>query len=132
MHTRIVRLSIAVLVLLAWTVTSWSQTRATRHVMQEKLAHTQGILEALMKSDFGVLEREADALSRATEQPGWAVLTTPEYIRYSSAFRNAVADVRAAAVDHDLDAAALHYAGMTMACYQCHRYVKNARIASGR
>jgi hypothetical protein len=36
-----------------------------------------------------------------------------------------------AAEERDLDAAAVHYAAMTMTCYQCHRYIKNARIVGG-
>jgi PEGA domain-containing protein len=126
---RILRMSTAVLAVLAWAASASPQTTATRHVMKDKLVHTQRMLEALMTSDLRLLETESESLAHVTEQPGWMVLTTPEYIRYSSAFLNATSDVVAAAKDHDLDAAAVHFTAMTMACYQCHRYLKNARIA---
>jgi hypothetical protein len=97
--------------------------------MQQKLELSHHVLEAVMTSDCDALERDSNALARLTEKPGWMVLTTPEYVRYSGAFVNAVQELSAAARDHDLDAAAIRYASMTMACYQCHRYVKNSRVA---
>jgi cytochrome c556 len=61
--------------------------------------------------------------------PGWSVLEGPEYQRQSAAFLRATRDLVEAAKGRDLDAAANHYTTLTMACYQCHRYMKNARIA---
>ena len=106
-----------------------AQTLSTHQVMLDKLTHTQRAVEALMKGDADAIAREANALSRLTEQPGWAVLTTPEYVHFSSAFLNATRDLDAAAREGDLDDAALHYASMVMACYSCHRYLKSARIS---
>jgi cytochrome c556 len=105
------------------------QTAATGRVMREKLAHSQQILKALLTSDFALLERESTALARATELPGWLVLEGPEYQRHSTAFLRATQDLIEAAKERDLDAAASHYTTLTMTCYQCHRYMKNARIA---
>lgn len=130
MHTRIIRLSVLCLSLLGVAAWSPGQTPATRQVMREKLQYTQRILEAVMKSDFMLLEQSSEALSRMPEKPGWMVLNTPEYIRYSGAFVNATQELLQSAKDHDLDAAAVHYASMSMTCYQCHRYVKNSRIAT--
>ena len=111
------------------TASTSGQTAATRILMQQKLDLSHHVLEAVMTSDFDALERDSTALARLTEKPGWMVLTTPEYVRYSGAFVNAVQELAAAAKDHDLDTAAIRYASMTMACYQCHRYVKNSRVA---
>lgn len=130
MHTRIIRLSVLCLSLIGVAAWSPGQTPATRQVMREKLQYTQRILEAVMKSDFMLLEQSSEALSRMPEKPGWMVLNTPEYIRYSGAFVNATQELLQSAKDHDLDAAAVHYASMAMTCYQCHRYVKNSRIAA--
>jgi hypothetical protein len=105
------------------------QTVATRHVMQEKLTHTHHILEAVMTSNHLLLQQSSLALSRVPQQLGWMVLKTPEYQRYSNAFVNAAQALVAAADERDLDAAAVHYAALTMTCYQCHRYLKSARIA---
>jgi hypothetical protein len=105
------------------------QTVATGRVMREKLAHSQRILEAILISDFALLERESDALSRATESPGWFVLKGPEYRKQSAAFLRATRDLVEAAKERDLDAAATHYTTLITSCYQCHKYMKNARIA---
>jgi hypothetical protein len=105
------------------------QTVATGRVMREKLMHSQRILEAILTSNFGLRERESTALSKATEAPGWFVLEGPEYQRQSAAFLRATRDLVEAAKERDLDAAANYYTTLTMTCYQCHRYMKNARIA---
>jgi len=105
-----VRRVIGVLAILLCGATSSSQTVAT--------------------SDLDTLEREAGALERLTGQPGWSVLTTPEYRHGSTAFVNATAKLVAAANERDLDAAAERYTAVTTACYQCHRYLKSARIAN--
>ena len=103
------------------------QTTATRKVMQEKLELSQQVLEAVMTSDFDGLQRGSEALARVTGKPGWMVLRTPEYARYSAAFAAAVQELATAAKDRDLDAAAVRYSAMTMTCYQCHRYVARSR-----
>lgn len=108
--------------------TASAQTLSARHVMLDKLLRTQRIVEALMKGEDDALAHEADALSRLTQQPGWMVLTTAEYVHYSSAFLNVTTALAAAAREGDLDGAARQYAGMVMACYSCHQYVKSARI----
>ena len=105
------------------------QTVATGRVMREKLMHSQRILEAILISNFDLLERESTALSKETEAPGWFVLEGPEYQRQSAAFLRATRDLVEAAKERDPDAAANHYTTLTMTCFQCHRYMKNARIA---
>ena len=108
---------------------AYGQTTATGRVMRMKLTHSQRILEAILTSDFALLQRESAALARATELPGWSVLNSPEYQRQSAAFLRATRDLIEAAKERDLDAAATDYTALTMSCYQCHRYMKNARIA---
>jgi hypothetical protein len=103
------------------------QTPATRKVMRDKLDLSHRVLESVMTSNLDALVSDTTALARITGRPGWAVLTTPEYVRYSGAFVAAVQSLSTAAKEHDLDTAAARYAAMTMACYDCHRYVKRAR-----
>jgi cytochrome c556 len=106
------------------------QTPATGRVMRDKLTHSQKMLEAIMTSDFALLDRESAELARATEAPGWFVFNSPEYLRQSAAFLHAVQDLAAAAKDRDLDAAATHYTTLMRSCFDCHRYMKNQRIAN--
>jgi hypothetical protein len=106
-----------------------AQTPSTGRVMREKLTHSQNILEAIMTSNFASLERESALLEKATESPAWSVFNSPEYLRQSAAFVRATLDLGDAAKARDLDAAALHYMSLTLSCFQCHRYMKNTRMA---
>lgn len=121
------------LIILAALVISGSslpgQTPATGAVMREKLAHSQKVLEALMTSNFALLSGESEALGEATKAPAWSVLKSPEYAAYSASFLRASQDLTAAANRRDFDSAAIHYVSVTLSCYQCHRYLKGARIA---
>jgi hypothetical protein len=106
-----------------------AQTAATGRLMQAKLAHSQKILEAILTSDFALLEQESNALGQVTKSPAWAVFYNPEYTRQSGAFLRAIDDLRDAAKGADLDGAASSYVSLTLSCFQCHRYMKNRRIA---
>lgn len=105
------------------------QTAATGNVMRQKLAHSKSILEAIMTSNYEELDSHATALARVTESAGWWVLQSPEYRLQSSAFLRSVQDLIEAAKRRDLDGALKSYNTMTMRCYECHKYMKGARIA---
>jgi hypothetical protein len=128
MNPRVVLLSIGMLVLGA--ACAPAQTPRTSRMMREKLGHSQKILEALTRSDQNLLVRETDALARIAASPQWtADLWTPELRGYAESFVKAVTDLTAAAKRNDFDAAAAHYNAMTMACFQCHRRLKDIRLA---
>lgn len=105
------------------------QTPATARVMREKLGHSQKILEAILTSNFALLDRESAALAKVTELPAWTVLQGPEYMKQSEAFLKALRDLRAAAKERDLDAAVQRYNALTTTCFGCHRYMKDRRLA---
>jgi hypothetical protein len=107
-----------------------AQTVATGRLMREKLAHAQKVLEAIMTSNYLMLDKESAALERVTEDPAWMVLKTPEYRRYSASFGRATQALASAARDRDFDAAEAANQSLMTSCYQCHRYVKNARLAT--
>ncbi len=117
----------AVLAVLA--VPTGAQTVETGRAMREKLTHSQRILEAIMTSDFALLDRESAAMVRMTELPAWSVLKSPEYLRQSAAFVRAIQDLRDSAKARDLDTAALNYMSLTLTCFQCHKHIKGMRIA---
>jgi len=107
-----------------------AQTVATGRLMREKLAHAQKVLEAIMTSNYAMLDKESSALERVSEDPAWMVLKTPEYRRYSASFMRAAQALVAAAKDRDFDAAEVANQSLMTSCYQCHRYVKNARVVT--
>jgi hypothetical protein len=106
-----------------------AQTPATSRVMREKLIHAERVLDALMTGDHALLARESAALEAATRTPGWAALKSERYFRYSETFRRAAEDLTDAAKQRDSDGAMRGYVAMTLACYSCHRYVNDSRIA---
>lgn len=106
-----------------------AQTVALQRLMQQKLAHSQGILAAVVMSNWGEMQRQSEALLQVTRDPGWMVMNTPEYAKHSQAFVKAADDLLDAARRRDLEAAPLAYVSMTLSCVQCHRYVARARIA---
>ena len=106
-----------------------AQTVALNRVMRQKLADAQGVLAAVVTSNWAELERRSKALGAATNDPAWLVLKTPEYSRQSEAFVRAANDLMDAAARRDQEGAPLAYVALTMRCVQCHRYVARARIA---
>jgi hypothetical protein len=123
------RLILTALILVLTMPAVPGQTPATRRVMREKLAHSQRILEAILTSNFGLLERETAALTRVTETPAWQALKSPEYLRQSEAFLMANRALSDAAKERDLDGAAEVYTSLTMSCFACHRHMKDSRLA---
>ncbi|HVH26109.1 MAG TPA: hypothetical protein VM818_05095 [Vicinamibacterales bacterium] len=123
------KLMLILLVLVLTAPTLPGQTPATRRVMREKLTHSQRILEAILTSDFALLERETTALTRVTETAAWQALRSPEYLRQSEAFLAANRSLNEAAKTRDLDGAAQLYSSLTMSCFACHRHMKDSRLA---
>jgi hypothetical protein len=109
--------------------TAPAQTPGTARVMRQKLAHSQKILEAILTSDFALLDRESAALEKVTQLPAWTALRGPEYLRQSEAFLKVLGELRASAKGRDLDAAAQQYNTLTTTCFACHRYMKDRRLA---
>ena len=98
--------------------------------MRLKLAHSQQLLEGLALNDARMVEKNAQALSTLTRDEMWQVLQTPEYLQYSVDFRKAADAVAAAAGKQNLDGAVLAYMGLTMQCVECHKHVRDVRMAS--
>ena len=125
-----IRLVVILLVLATSGSAGYGQTPGTGRVMREKLGHSQRILEAILTSNFTLLERESAALRKATESPAWGALKGPEYLRQSEAFLKALRELSAAASDRDLDGAVDRYVALTKSCFACHRYMKDRRMAN--
>lgn len=109
-----------------------AQTVETKRVMQQKLAQSQQLLGALVTSNWMVLGQRTEALQALTSQPGWQVLTTPEYRSQTAAFLRATQAVAAAATQRDQRTALTAYNQLVTSCVECHRYVARSRIAELR
>jgi hypothetical protein len=100
--------------------------------MREKLQHSQRILAALVTSDYGLLQRETQALTAITKSPEWSALMTPDLRPYTIEFTRALADLSAASERRDYDAAGTSYGALTASCIACHKHVAKSRVAGGQ
>ncbi len=107
-----------------------AQTAQTRQVMREKLALSQGLLAALVTSNWAVLDKNTQALVAVTKRPGWQVLQAPEYARNTSRFLQATQALADAAIERDEPAALVAYNRLVVSCVGCHRYVARSRLAN--
>lgn len=97
--------------------------------MRLKLAHSEKLLEGIALEDFPLIEKSAQALSIQCRDEMWQVLQTPDYLQHSIEFRRAADRVAAAAKKQNVDAAAFAYMGLTMQCVNCHKHVRDVRMA---
>jgi hypothetical protein len=124
------KMGLAILLIVIADGTSSSQTPRLSKVMRAKLDHSQRILEAVVTSNWGQLDRESRALASVTQDASWSALTMPEYVRHSGAFLRAIEDLIEAAKLRDLEAASLGFISLSTSCVSCHRYMARARIVS--
>lgn len=123
---------LAGLVMLGVTVAEPNRAPAPDAVadfMRLKLAHAQNILEGLATEDFVTIRKNAQELSLLSNASNWQVLQTPEYLQHSIEFRGIANSLTSAAEARNLDRAALAYVDMTMTCVNCHRHVRDVRMA---
>jgi hypothetical protein len=126
-----IRLGMAVL-LVAVTAgpSSSAQTARMKQVMRTKLEHSQRILEAVVTSNWQLLDRESREMASVVRDPAWSSLAMPEYVRHSEAFLRATGDLVEAAKLRDLEQASLGFLSLTTSCVNCHRYLARARIVT--
>jgi hypothetical protein len=101
--------------------------KKVKELMQKKLEHSQKLLEGLALNDFDKIGKHAEELMLISKKVEWQVVKTPRYEVQSNKFRRALEDLEQNAKDKDLDAAALSYVEMTLACVKCHKHVRAVR-----
>jgi hypothetical protein len=99
-------------------------------LMQKKLDHAQKVLEGVAVQDFEAIAKNAEELVLTSKKAGWMVIQTPDYVRHSEDFRRQGELLVKHAKDKNNDAAALAYVQMTLSCFNCHKHVREVRIAS--
>lgn len=106
-----------------------AQTVQLQKVMRAKLEQSQGLLAALVTSNWNDLERRSEELQRLTRDPAWAVMNAPQYASHGAAFLRAVEDLAQAAQRRDGESAPLAYVSLTLTCVRCHQAVARSRLA---
>ena len=97
--------------------------------MRLKLEHSKNVLEGLALEDYPMIAKNADKMSLLSHEASWNVLQTEEYLLRSGEFRRTAAALTEAAEEKNLDGAALAYVDLTMKCVNCHKYVREVRMA---
>ena len=100
-------------------------------LMKKKLDSAQKVLEGLAVRDFDLIEKHADNLVLLSKKAEFLVLKTPDYQMYSDDFRRNAEKAATMARQKNLDGAALSYVALTMNCVNCHKHVREVRMASG-
>ncbi len=98
--------------------------------MEVKLHHSQNVIEGLVSGDFDKIAKNAQDMSLLSLAETWQVLQTPQYIEYSKKFRTASDALADAAKKKNLDAATKAFNLVTLRCVECHKYVRDVRMAS--
>jgi hypothetical protein len=60
-----------------------------------------------------------------SQEAGWNVIQTPEYLRLSEDFRNTTGQLKQAAMEKNLDAVGLAFVKLSISCIDCHRHTKS-------
>ena len=80
-----------------------AQTPRLKQVMRAKLDHSQKILEAVVTSNWQLLDRESRDIALVVRDPAWQALMMPEFTRHSEAFLRATDGLTEAARLRDLE-----------------------------
>ena len=96
-----------------------------REFMRPKLLHSQKVLEGLTLANFDLIAKNAQDLSLLSQESGFRVLQTPDYLHEAQEFRRIADRLTTAARDKNLDGATLAYMELTLTCVQCHKHVRD-------
>ena len=97
---------------------------ARRAFMRSKLTSNQQIVEGLSLKDFDLIREGAQGVSALVKGQHWFVLETEEYQEHTVAMKDAADRLQKAAVQENIDAAALRYFDLTLTCIDCHQYLE--------
>lgn len=100
-----------------------------RHFMRKKLRASERILEGLAVEDFDLIKEGAKELNTMSSAERWRVSNDVMYKQFSTDFRQVTSELVKAAESKNLDRAALKWVDATMACIDCHRFVRGLMIA---
>lgn len=116
-------------VLAIWLATSQGQQpKKERSIfMRMKLHHAQQVLNGIAVGNFETVETNAVALALLAKNAEFQLMNSPEYRRYSDAFRRNAQTLAQRARDKNLDGAALSYVQLTLNCVDCHKHIREVR-----
>jgi hypothetical protein len=96
--------------------------------MRAKLSASTKILEGLALEDLDLVREGAIEMNKMSQAEQWRRSEDVLYRQFSADFRQTTSDLIEATKNHQFDRAALKWIDATMACIECHRYVRNKLV----
>jgi len=122
----LIAISLATLIL--WNSASVADEQ-THQTMKFKLHYAQGILEGITTENFELIATNAFNLKKLSQASGWEIRHTADYQRFTAEFRQHTESLSKAAEHRNVDAATVAYFQLTVSCVNCHKYLREARVA---
>jgi hypothetical protein len=108
-----------------------SQKRSPlQQYMRQKLEHAQYALEGLALEDFKLIEKNATAMRKLSDDARWRITPNLDYLRRSAEFQDLAAELAAKAKARNLEGATLAYVQLTINCVNCHKLVRDERLVT--
>lgn len=112
------------------TLPSHGQQRVElRDFMRAKLTHAQKALEGLVLNELDRVQKAAQDMKAQSLDESWRVLQTEQYLLFSRQFRTETEALSEAARTNNLDKATAAYGRLTARCVECHKYVRDVKMA---
>jgi hypothetical protein len=105
-----------------------SKARPLQKFMRAKLSASTKILEGLAMEDLDLIREGAVEMNQMSQAEQWRRHEDMLYRQFSADFRQTTSDLIDATKEHQFDRAALKWMDATMACIECHRYVRNKLV----
>jgi hypothetical protein len=101
--------------------------KKVKELMHKKLEASQKVLEGLATNDLEKVSKNAEELARIRKDVSFRVIPTAEYDLWSDEFVRSLDNISKGAKDNNLEKAKLGYLSMTLACFNCHTYVRDQK-----
>ena len=92
--------------------------------MLRKLEYSKNIVHGLAIEDYNLISKNAQALMLLSQEADWNIISTPEYLKSSSEFRDSAQRLREMGNEKNVDGATLAYFEVTLNCVRCHKQIR--------
>lgn len=92
--------------------------------MNRKLDYSREIVAGLATEDFERISKAAQDMMLLSHEADWKVVTTKQYLKASSDFRETTSRLRDISREKNLDGATLAYFEVTLNCVRCHQQLR--------
>lgn len=92
--------------------------------MMRKLDYSRDIVHGLATEDYEKITQAAQKMLVLSHEADWNVITTKEYLKMSTEFRETTERLRERGREKNLDGATLAYFEMTLSCMRCHKSLR--------